>query len=498
MTTLRVAIYDRLSKDRTGEAESVENRVAECRRYADLKGWSVVGEPYVDRDVSGYKRGVVRQAFDRLLADVDAGGIDVVLVWKLDRFGRRMETATANVRRIMDAGAVLVSTQDNIDCTTAPGRGVFALLVSFAEGQSEDTSKRVSLAWAAKAARGEPHVGGFRCFGFTKDCEQIPEEAAVAREVVDRVLAGDTLNGIARDLNERGVRSIRRGWWTGTNLRSWLHAPTLAGLRSHTTKDAKGVKTTTLIEGTWEGIITPEERDRLLIHLGQTSQGGGVKTEPKYLLTGIARCGTCGERFTIRHLGNGRTFYGCRKDRNVKACGKVSSSITGTDAYVVGELLDFLAAADSQPLAPVQDPKTLRASIAEDEAGLTDLARACYVKKTLDEATYLTIKAETDERLNAARAALDALETGSTLRPGSRDELEQWWAQATLDEQRAAIKDAFSSIVVAPATKKGPKLDTDRISLDWRVLADLTPVTTVDFGGRTGEVLVVPAERLNR
>src|SRR5437763_1149487 len=84
----RAAIYARLSRDPTGAAESVDRQLADCRALAAREGWAAVTE-YVDRDRSAYQRGVEREAYDQMFADVEAGRIDVVIAWKPDRLARR-------------------------------------------------------------------------------------------------------------------------------------------------------------------------------------------------------------------------------------------------------------------------------------------------------------------------------------------------------------------------------------------------------------------------
>jgi site-specific DNA recombinase len=84
----RVIIYDRLSEDRTGDAASVENHLQSCRDHAASRGWTVVAEE-VDRDKSGYKKGVKRPAWDRVVRAVERGEVDRFLAWKFDRLSRQ-------------------------------------------------------------------------------------------------------------------------------------------------------------------------------------------------------------------------------------------------------------------------------------------------------------------------------------------------------------------------------------------------------------------------
>jgi DNA invertase Pin-like site-specific DNA recombinase len=454
-----VAIYDRLSKDRTGEADSVENRIGSCRKYIEAHGWEIVEEPFIDRDISGYHN-KKRPAFERVLTGIEAGTFDAVCVWKIDRFGRRMVTAINNVQRITDSGGVLMSVSDNVDTSTAIGRGVLALMFSLAEGESESTSKRVSLAWEAVAAEGRPHIGGVKTFGFTKDCQQIPAEAAEGRWAAEQLLSGRSLNATARELNHRAQDTGGKKNWTGSSLKKWALCGKVAGLRDH-----RGLMT----EGTWEGIITPAEREQLLVLVGTTSQGGGPKSVPLYLLVGLVRCSQCHQAVGVKHGGGGTRNYGCKTNRNPEACGKVTASVPSLDRYITEELLAYLARGRVEPVGAAQDPKVLEASIETDTERLAKLNRARFVDERISDDEWQTARDELQERIETAKGALAALETGSHLRVGDRDELDAWWAGASLEERRAAIKDAFHSITLSPATKRaGPKLDTDRVTWKWR------------------------------
>ena len=83
---VRAALYARVST--TGHGQDVELQLEELRQVAAQRGW-VVHEEYVDEGVSGGKAS--RPALDRMMADVQAGRLDVVLIWKLDRLGRSLQ-----------------------------------------------------------------------------------------------------------------------------------------------------------------------------------------------------------------------------------------------------------------------------------------------------------------------------------------------------------------------------------------------------------------------
>src|SRR4051812_48114271 len=80
------AIYCRISNDREGNAAAVQRQEADCRALAERKGWPVA-EVLADNDISAYSR-KARPAYKQLLAGIQAGTIDAVIVWHLDRLHR--------------------------------------------------------------------------------------------------------------------------------------------------------------------------------------------------------------------------------------------------------------------------------------------------------------------------------------------------------------------------------------------------------------------------
>jgi len=79
----RFAIYARLSQDRDGAQTATARQIADCRALAGARGWPVA-DVYEDTDLTAYRR-VNRPGYERLLADLEKGKVDAVLVWKLDR-----------------------------------------------------------------------------------------------------------------------------------------------------------------------------------------------------------------------------------------------------------------------------------------------------------------------------------------------------------------------------------------------------------------------------
>ena len=85
---MRIGIYTRLSRDPDGTQTATTRQANDCRAFAEREGWEVA-KVYEDADLSGFRPGVVRPDFERMLEDIEARRIDGVLVWKLDRLSRQ-------------------------------------------------------------------------------------------------------------------------------------------------------------------------------------------------------------------------------------------------------------------------------------------------------------------------------------------------------------------------------------------------------------------------
>jgi DNA invertase Pin-like site-specific DNA recombinase len=151
----RVAIYARVST--TVQDAGLQTR--ELRQFAEARGWSLADE-YVDAGVSGTKDS--RPELNRLMADAKRRRFDVVLVWKLDRFGRSMRHLVNALAEFESLGIAFVSLSDNLDLSTASGRLMFNIIGAMAEFERELIRERVRAGMKnarAKGTRiGRPHV----------------------------------------------------------------------------------------------------------------------------------------------------------------------------------------------------------------------------------------------------------------------------------------------------------------------------------------------------
>jgi site-specific DNA recombinase len=183
---MRAGISARLSRVKRTEqltAAAMERQEEDCRDLVAGRGWELA-RVYPDEGLSAAPGAKRRPEFERALEDLATGRIDVLVIWKLDRFTRSLWDLL-RIERALEAGGQLVSVKDGgLDTTTSAGRFLLRQRCLVAEMELENIRDRVSRWHKQRATAGKPLVSGRRPFGYaTKDRSQVDDaEAQVIRE----------------------------------------------------------------------------------------------------------------------------------------------------------------------------------------------------------------------------------------------------------------------------------------------------------------------------
>jgi DNA invertase Pin-like site-specific DNA recombinase len=135
---VRAALYARCSTHDKGQ--DPELQLTPLREYCQRRGFAMAGE-YVDNGISGTKER--RPQLDSLIDAARKRQIDVVIVWKLDRFGRSLKQLVMALEELSAIGVGFISFQDNLDLTTPQGRLMFHIIGAMAEFERELIRERV-------------------------------------------------------------------------------------------------------------------------------------------------------------------------------------------------------------------------------------------------------------------------------------------------------------------------------------------------------------------
>ena len=219
MKRLNCAIYTRKSSDEGLEKEfnSLDAQREACEAYVLSQkhaGWAAVSDLYNDGGLSGGT--MERPALQRILADIKAGKVQIVVVYKVDRLTRSLADF-AKIVDIFDAhGASFVSVTQQFNTTTSMGRLTLNMLLSFAQFEREIAGERIRDKIAASKAKGM-WMGGNVPLGFdVKERKLIVNEAEAetVRMIFNRYAELGSVRVLGQELDRLGVVSKRRegGW----------------------------------------------------------------------------------------------------------------------------------------------------------------------------------------------------------------------------------------------------------------------------------------------
>jgi DNA invertase Pin-like site-specific DNA recombinase len=345
--TKRCAIYTRKSTTNGLEQEfnSLDAQREACLGYIQRQpGWVAVEEAYDDGGFTGANTD--RPAFQRLMADVDAKKVDVIVVYKVDRLSRSLLDFAKVMERLSAAGASFVSVTQNFSTADAMGRLTLNVVMSFAEFEREMISERTRDKVAASRRKGM-WTGGVVPFGYEtleRKLVVIEREAAVVREAYATLLEEHRATAAVRILNERGLfpREGRgpdagQGRWTRTTLKRLLRNPLYGGLVHYEGK---------LYPGEHVGIVSEETYNRALeILQGKTRTLRFTGNNYDYLLRGLLRCGPCNAAMTTassRKADRHYRYYRCvtREKKGAAACKTRQLSAPAIERYVVDRIIE--------------------------------------------------------------------------------------------------------------------------------------------------------------
>ena len=323
----KVAAYARVSVD---TAQLMHSLSAQISYYSELiqrnPEWEYAGV-YADAGITGTDA-KVRPKFQQLIADCEAGKIDIILTKSISRFARNTVDLLETVRHLKGLGVEVRFEKENVNTFTADGEVMLSILASFAEQESVSLSQNLKWAVRKRYERGEVHAH-LKLFGYRWEGDQrviIPEEAEAVRFIFAEYLAGKSFREIAAELDARGVkgvlkkehfsdqvvrRMISNEEYTGCQIlqQSYAHKP-------RKVKRNKGELPMYRIDDHHEAIIDKETFDtvqRIRKERGKLNLHEHRKWSP---YSGMVRCGECGGRVDMHSTGKQQYRYWICSNKN--------------------------------------------------------------------------------------------------------------------------------------------------------------------------------------
>lgn len=213
---VRCAIYTRKSSEEGLDMEfnSLDAQREACAAYVlsqKPEGWVAVADRYDDGGISGGT--LERPALKRLIADIEFGKVDVVVVYKIDRLSRSLMDFAKLVEVFERRGVTFVSVTQSFNTTTSMGRLTLNILLSFAQFEREVIGERIRDKVAASRRKGM-WMGGYVPLGYRVENRKLlvnEEEAASVRLIFERFVKLGSIKLLMRELQAAGIRS-RRGY----------------------------------------------------------------------------------------------------------------------------------------------------------------------------------------------------------------------------------------------------------------------------------------------
>ncbi|WP_100964322.1 recombinase family protein [Bosea sp. FBZP-16] len=213
---VRCAIYTRKSSEEGLDMEfnSLDAQREACAAYIlsqKPEGWVAVADRYDDGGISGGT--LERPALKRLIADIEFGKVDVVVVYKIDRLSRSLMDFAKLVEVFERRGVTFVSVTQSFNTTTSMGRLTLNILLSFAQFEREVIGERIRDKVAASRRKGM-WMGGYVPLGYRVENRKLlvnEEEAVSVRLIFERFVKLGSIKLLMRELQAAGIRS-RRGY----------------------------------------------------------------------------------------------------------------------------------------------------------------------------------------------------------------------------------------------------------------------------------------------
>jgi len=321
---METAIYVRVStEEQAQEGFSIRAQEQKLKDYARIKDWSIY-DIYVDDGISG-KNIIERPAVKRMIADIEAGHVKNVVVFKIDRLTRSTGDLAYLIDLFNNYQCAFNSLMESIDTQTASGRMFIKIIGIFAEFERENISERVRLGFERKAREGYSTATIHTSYGYDrKKGEKVQtinkKEAMIVKEIFDMYVNQNMgYLSIAKILNSRKIPTKKTGIWKALTISNILRNSNYIGKVRYAIDDKERTFET---DGLHEPIIDPElfvKAQKLMEKNKRILSTKKPRTENYFL--GFLHCPKCASRLTVRGAyytkkdgtESYKGYYGCAR-----------------------------------------------------------------------------------------------------------------------------------------------------------------------------------------
>lgn len=481
-------LYARISEDDTDLEKGVARQLRNLRILSAADGARIAGE-YSDNDISA-TNGDHRPDYQRMIAAITSpnptGVQRRIVCVHTSRVWRNRTERAIGIDTLGKKHKIIIRPMHGpmMDLRTAAGRMLAGIMGETDTGESETKAERINDAVLERAEEGRANgrvlYGWQRVYeydsrgkvvGFHDD--ECLAEAEIVREIVRRLLVGDTIKGITADLNRRGVQPPRRtdrrkkparsqadsgAQWGHTSVQKIALRPANIGLRMF----HRGRPDERMLPAAWPMLVEPDDHDRVVALLSNPSRRTSRDASRQHLLTyGIGECGLCGGDLRVammgsRPHGNLRRTYVC----DPKGCvGRNEAAVDRrVDAVMVAllsrpDVLDLLSGSQSRQAELLGKASAIRARMQSVAVQFAE------DRITADQLATITarLKPEAEAAEAAARAEQPTPYLALVVDTVGQQAKRRWETLSVV--QKRAVMGAFGVRVAIDPTRRGPGFD---------------------------------------
>jgi site-specific DNA recombinase len=436
---VRCAVYVRKSSEEglhqefnslEAQRESAEAYVASQRH----EGWVCLPHRYDDGGFTGGN--MDRPSLQKLIADIEAGRIDCVVVYKVDRLSRSLLDFT-RLMEVFDKHRVsFVSVTQQFNTATSMGRLVLNVLLSFAQFEREIIAERTRDKMSAMRRKGK-WLGGLPPLGYdvdpnTRKLVLNVEEAARVKAIFEMYREEGSLLPVVQELEKRGWHGKQSTTSKGSSRGGKLFTRTsLYRLLTNVIYTGQVLYQNEVFAGEHPAIITQELFDEVRRHLHRNGRTGGARSRNQFgaLLKGLLRCKPCNCAMTPTHTAKGDKryrYYLCsnanKRGRSVCPTKTIPAGTLeqyvvdrirqiGRDPELVQDVISRASGALDEQLADLrQQHRKLQLSLGQQRQEMATLSESIKGEYS---ATLFTQREDLQQRIVAAESQLQDLEQQS-------------------------------------------------------------------------------------
>ncbi len=340
-----------MSTDHEEQQSSFENQVKYYTEYINERPDYEMAGIYADEGITATNT-KKREGFKRLIADCDAGKIDLVITKSISRFARNTQDCLQYSRHLKNLGIGIIFEKENINTLDAAGELLFTILSSLAQEESRNISENSKWGIKRNFQNGKPTLAYKRFLGYDRgpDGKLVinEEQAKIVRRIFTMFEEGYLINQIAHTLREEGVEGTMSNAWHYSTINHMLHQEKYCGdllMQKTYTVDYlskkriinDGAVDQYFVENDHEAIIPKEEwqavqlelerREKYRAEIGIGNLGHGLGC-----FTGRVLCGKCGKMCGRKGPDRyGRHFWMCNNKMRSKGASCNNDNILEED-----------------------------------------------------------------------------------------------------------------------------------------------------------------------